>query len=124
MGKVYSPELRKRAAAYALKHKSSGKASEVFDVSRASAVRWATQLRQTGKITTGKIGGHVKPLLEGQEDWLKARVVGEPHVSLRKLMAELGERGHVVSYGTVWNFVKRLGLSFKKNRSRRRGNKA
>jgi len=124
MGQAYPIKVREKAGAYALKHGSSGKAAEVYEVSRASAVRWAAQLRETGKIVVGKIGGHRKPLLEGQEDWLRARMLQSTHVTLKQVRAELAERGLVVSHGALWNFVKRLGLSFKKNRSRRRSHTA
>jgi transposase len=36
-------------------------------------------------------------------------------VSLRKLQAELADRGVIVSYFAVWTMVHRLGLSFKKS---------
>lgn len=122
MSKHYSFDLRQRAAAYGLKH-GSVKASALFQISRATAVRWASQLRQTGKVSIGKVGGHRKPLLAGQEDWLRQRIAGEAHVTLRQLQAEFVDRGLVVSYGAVWNFVHRLGLSFKKKSSRRRSHK-
>ena len=124
MGQAYPIKVREKAGAYALKHGSSGKAAEVYEVSRASVVRWAAQLRATGKIVAGQMGGHRKPLLEGQEDWLRARMLQGAHVSLKQVRAELAERGLVVSHGALWNFVKRLGLSFKKNRSRRRSHTA
>ena len=124
MGQAYPIKVREKAGAYALKHGSSGKAAEVYEASRASAVGWAAQLRETGKIVVGKIGGHRKPLLEGQEDWLRARMLQSTHVTLKQVRAELAERGLVVSHGALWNFVTRLGLSFKKNRSRRRSHTA
>ena len=96
MSKYYSLDLRRRAAAYGLKH-GSGEASALFQISRATAVRWASQLRQTGKVSIGKVGGHRKPLLENQEDWLRQRIAGEAHVTLRGLQGELAERGIVVS---------------------------
>jgi putative transposase len=124
MGQAYPIKVREKAGAYALKHGSSGKAAEVYEVSRASAVRWAAQLRETGKITEGKIGGHRKPILEGQEDWLRSRLLQGAHVTLEQVRGELAAQGFVVSHGALWNFVKRLGLSFKKNRSRRRSDTA
>lgn len=122
MSKYYSLDLRRRAAAFGLKH-GSVKASALYQISRATAVRWASQLRQTGKVSIGKVGGHRKPLLESQEDWLRQRIKSEAHVTLRGLQAELAERGIVVSYGAVWKFVHKLNLSFKKKPVRRRSYK-
>jgi transposase len=45
-------------------------------------------------------------------------------VTLRVLVAELGERGVVTSYGSVWRIVHDAGLSFKKNAVRRRAGPA
>jgi transposase len=122
MSKYYSLDLRRRAAAFGLKH-GSVKVSAVYQISRATAVRWASQLRQTGKVSIGKVGGHRKPLLESQEDWLRQRIKSESHVTLRGLQAELAERGIVVSYGAVWKFVHKLNLSFKKKPARRGSDK-
>ena len=43
------------------------------------------------------------------------RIAAEPEVTVRGLMTELAERGVAVSYGTVWNFIHREGMSFKKS---------
>ena len=123
MSTYYSLDLRKRAVAYGLNH-GSGKASALFQISRATAVRWASQLRQTGKVSIGKVGGHRKPLLEKQEDWLRQRIASKNHVTLRGLQTELSERGIAVSYGALWKFVHRLNLSFKKKPLRRGSHKA
>jgi transposase len=123
MSKYYSLDLRRRAARYCLKH-GSGRTAETFSIGRATAVRWADKLRRTGDVAIGKVGGHRRPVLEAQEDWLRERIASESHVSLRKLQAELAGRGVIVGYGAVWRTVHRLGLSFKKKPSRRRGHKA
>jgi transposase len=43
-----------------------------------------------------------------------ARLKGAPDVTLRALVSELGERGAVTSYGSVWRTVHDADLSFKK----------
>ena len=102
----------------------SGRTAEVFSIGRATAVRWADKLRRTGDVAIGKVGGHRRPVLAAHEDWMRERIATESHVSLRKLQAELAERGIVVSYFAVWGTVHRLGLSFKKKPARRRGHTA
>jgi transposase len=59
-------------------------------------------------------------MLDSERLWLLDRIAQEPDVTLRQLMAELLERGVQVCYGTVWNFVHREDLSFKKKRSSQR----
>lgn len=123
MAKLYSLDLRERVAAFALAHKSANLAARTFSVSKATAVRWAKQLRDTGNVPIGDVGGHRPVILRGERDWLMQRIAGEPHVSLRRLLEELETKGVNVSYGTLWNFVHNQDLSFKKNSSRRRTTK-
>ena len=52
--------------------------------------------------------------------WLLDRINSDADVTLRGLQAELAERGVVASYGAIWNFMHRQGLSHKKNRVRNR----
>jgi putative transposase len=42
------------------------------------------------------------------------------HVTLWAIRAELAARGTKASYGAIWTFVHAEGLTFKKNRHRRR----
>lgn len=89
----------------------------IFTVSVASVVRWSQRLRRTGSAAGGKMGGHRACTLIGERGWLMERIAAEPEVTVRRLMTELAERGVVVSYGTVWNFIHREGMSFKKKRA-------
>jgi len=43
-----------------------------------------------------------------------------PDITLRRLVAELGERGVVTSYGSVWRLLRDEGMSFKNNAVRQR----
>ena len=124
MSKLYSLDLRTRVAAFAIAHKSTQLAATTFSVSKATAVRWAKQLRDTGSVAIGKVGGHKKPILLNHGKWLAERVASEPHLTLRSLQSELEAKGVIVSYGALWNFVHAQDLSFKKNSSRRRTGKA
>lgn len=70
------------------------------------------------------MGGKRPVLLAGQRAFILERIEQVPEISLRALAAELQKRGIVVSYGAIWNFMHREGLSFKKNRSARRAGPA
>jgi transposase len=63
-------------------------------------------------------------VLDSERLWILDRIAQEPDVTLRQLVAELLERGVEVCYGTVWNFVHREELSFKKKRSSQRAGTA
>jgi len=51
---------------------------------------------------------------------MRTRLAAKPDLTLHALLAELSERGVVVSCDTLWRFLKRQGISFKKNRVRGR----
>ena len=120
MSKPYSTDLRERVAARALAGEPIRAVGALFGVSAASVSRWSQLWRTTGAAEPGKFGGHIKPFLAAHRDWLLARIAMESEVTIRELQAELADRGVVVSYGTVWNFVHREKLSFKKKRSAQR----
>jgi transposase len=81
---------------------------------------WSQRARTTGSAAAMPMGGKRPYLLEGERDWLLARLAEKPDLTLHALLAELGERGVVVSCDTLWRFLKRQGISFKKNRVRDR----
>ena len=87
---------------------SARAAAAQFGVSAASAVRWSQLQRHTGGVAPGKL------VLLPERDWLLARVAAEPDLTLRALLAELVERGVKASYGALWLFLEREGLTFKK----------
>lgn len=78
-------------------------------------VRWSQRQRRTGGVVPGKLGGHRKPVLLPERDWLLGRVAAEPDLTLRGLLGELAERGVKASYGALRLFLAREGLSFKKS---------
>ena len=66
MTKLYSLDFRTRVAAFAIAHRSTQLAATTFSVSKANALRWAKQLRNTGSVAIGKVGSHKKPILPDQ----------------------------------------------------------
>ena len=121
MGRPYSLDLRERVIRRVEAGRSCRSVARAFDLGEATVIRWARRKRETGTITPGQMGGHRPFLIFGaQEDWLLARIKSGDF-TLRELTIELAERGLKVNERTVWAFVHRAGLSFKKNRA---GNRA
>lgn len=110
MARPYSMDLRERVVGWIRAGHSCREAAAHFAVSVASAVRWAARERDTGTPAAKPMGGRVAKLLP-HRDWLVARLMGK-RVTLEQLRAELAERGVRVSYGALWSFVHREGLSF------------
>jgi transposase len=120
----YSNDLRERVVASMAGGRSARATAALFGVSVASAVKWSQRQRRTGSVAPGKMGGHRKPVLLPEREWLHARLAAEPDLTLRALLAELAERGVKASYGALWLFLEREGLSFKKKRVRKRAGAA
>lgn len=115
MVRAYSIDLRERVVAAMALGSSARTAALQFGVSVASAVRWSQRQRRTGGVKPGKLGGHRKPVLLPEREWLLGRIAAEPDLTLRGLLGELADRGVKASYGALWLFLEREGLSFKKS---------
>lgn len=113
MVRPLSMDLRERAVARIAAGESVRKVALALSVAPSSVVKWTQRLRATGSVAPGKIGGHVPPKIAGtHRAWLVARTAAA--FTLRGLVAELAGRGLRVDYRTVWTFIRREGLSFKK----------
>jgi len=117
MAKSYSNDRRSRVAVAAGNGKSNRAIAALFGVSPSAVSKWSVRYRPTGSADAQQMGGHRKAILRGERGWLHARISApDSDVTLRGRLAELADRGIVVSYGTLWNFMHREGLSHKKNR--------
>lgn len=80
----------------------------------ASADAPVQRQRRTGGVAPGKLGGHHKPGLPPEREWLLVAVAAEPDLGSRGLLGEQVDRGVEASYGARRPFLEREGLSFKK----------
>lgn len=115
MTRPYSEDLRERALARADAGETVRSIAEELQISPSCISKWKNLREQTGGLAPGKIGGHKKKALSGAHaEWLRDRIRSGPF-TLRKLTAELAERGIKTDVRAVWTFVHAEGLSFKKN---------
>lgn len=116
MARPLSQDLRGRIAAALSSGASTRTAAKRYGVSVATAVRIGQKWRSGRGLQPGKMGGHRRPILSGATaEWIRSRLAEKKDLTMRALAAELAERGVVVTHDTVWRFVRRQGLSFKKN---------
>ena len=114
MGRPYSMDLRERALARVGAGETVRAVALALSIAPSSVVKWSLRLRATGNAKPAKMGGHVPGRIQGAHaQWLRERM--RTDFTLRGLAAELAERGLKVDHSTVWKFVRREGLSFKKN---------
>jgi hypothetical protein len=60
------------------------------------------------------MGGHRKFVLEPHRAFILERLHQTPHLSLHGLKTELASKGVKVSHDTIWKYLRREGLRFKK----------
>src|SRR5438132_4263294 len=120
MARPYSTDLRDRVVASVAGGRSCRATAALFGVSVASVVKWSQRFRATGSAAAYKMGGWRPLLLKSERDWLLARIAEKPDLTLRAVMAELAGRGIPASYGAVWRFFAREGITFKKKPARQR----
>lgn len=113
-GIALSKDLRERALVAVLSGESRRSVARRFGVSAASVVRWLQRHHATGSIAPLPKGKR-KSALEAHRDFLLDRIRHTPHLTLHGLKDELAARGLIVSHNAVWLFMRREGLSFKKN---------
>lgn len=118
-----SDDLRKRVVEAVLDDGlSRNAAAKLFKVSIASAVRWVSQFRITGEISPKPSGGDRRSgRIEAHHDYLMGLIRRTPDITMlevqERLIKNCGER---FSVSVLWRFFDRHGVTFKKNRTRRR----
>lgn len=114
MARAYSLDLRERVVAMVARGETCRPVAAAFDVSVASVVKWSQRARTTGSAAAKAMGGKRPYLLEGERSFLLGRLAEKPDLTLHAVLSELRERGVAVSCDTLWRFLRREGVSFKK----------
>ena len=114
MARPYSQDVRDRVIGSVASGRTCRATAALFGVSVASVVKWSQRWRASGSAAAKPMGGWKQLPLTSQREWLLARIAEKPDLTLRAVVAELAERGTPASYGAVWRFFKREGISFKK----------
>jgi transposase len=113
----YSMDLRKRVARA---WDASGDAEDVaatFGVSRAWVHRLIQRRRDTGSLEPRQQTKFRSRVLAGQEQRLAALITAQPDRTLAELRDALPT---TAALSTLWLAIERLGLTVKKNGTRRR----
>src|SRR6195256_59721 len=111
MARPYSTDLRDRVVASVTGGRTCRATAALFGVSVASVVKWSQRFRATGSAAAKKMGGWRPLLRKSGRDWLLARLAEKPDLTLRAVVAELAARSTPASYGAVWRFFRREGIT-------------
>lgn len=114
MTRPLSNDLRERVVGAVRAGESCRSVAARFGVAISSVVKWSQRYRATGSVAPGKMGGHRRWVLEPHRAFVTERLAAQPHLTLHGLKAELAARGIVVSPDSIWRFLRREGLRFKK----------
>jgi transposase len=120
MARPYSKDLRERVVGAVDGGLSRRQTASLFGVGVSTVINWVRRWRDSGSVAAKPMGGDHSSRLKGERSWLLGRIAAVPDLTLEELRHELKERGINVGYGTVWRFFASEGISFKKNRARRR----
>ena len=115
-GHEYGQDLRDRV----LDAEGSVRAvADRLSVSPSYVSKANSRLRLTGQRTTKPRGGQRKAILADREELLRGQLEAVKDTTLDELRSWLLEvHGIQISMGALWNTLERMGLRFKKNRTR------
>ena len=121
MTKPYSVDLRERVVGEVMAGRSVRAVAAIFSVSPSFVVKLTQAWRATGTVAAKRQGGDRRSAaIEAHGDRLMVLVRETPDLTLAEIRDRLGERGVSASITAIWRFYRRHGVSFKKNRTRRR----
>jgi|TARA_B100000959_G_C14822481_1_gene558410 putative transposase len=115
MTRAISNDLRERVVGAVEEGGTVRSVALRFGVAPSTVVKWSQRYRASGSVAPGNVGGHRRRVLAPHRDLVIGLIEQTPHQTLHGLKDALAERGVTVSHDSVWRFLRREGLSFKKN---------
>ena len=111
MARAYSQDLRDRVIDAG---SSARAAADRFGIGIATAIVWTRRARE-GERSARKQGQPKRSKLDPHRDYLLGLIGAEPDMTIAEMQARLAsEAGVSASVGTIWTFLDRAGLTFKK----------
>lgn len=122
MAKPLSEDLRVRVIQAVEGGMSRRAAAERFGVSPASAVRFVREWRESGTKRAKRQGGDRRShRIEAYREFILSAIEAKPDLTLEEI-AEMLESERAVSFApsSIWRFLDRHAVTFKKKPARRR----
>jgi transposase len=122
MAKPLSEDLRIRVVRAVEGGMSRRAAAERFGVSPASAVRFVSEWRERGATKAKPQGGDQRShRIEAYREVILGAIKTKPDLTLTEIADMLkSERGASFAPSSIWRFLDRHAVTFKKNRARSR----
>jgi len=114
-------DLRERIICAREEGHSAADTAQRFKVSKRSVERYWKLYQQSGHVRPKRRGGYKRSRLEGHEATLREWIAQEPDLTLRELQQRCRQQLSIkIGINSLWTRLNKLGLSYKKNDSRRR----
>jgi transposase len=115
MARAYSSDLRVRVIAAINDGLSTRQAAARFAIGIATAGAWHRSWRKTGEAKPGRLGNPGRSKLDPHEAFILGLIAAQKDIALQEIADRLSEaRGLIVRPSTVWYFLDRRGMTFKK----------
>lgn len=122
MARPLSEDLRVRVIQAVEGGMSRRAAAERFGISASSAVRFVGEWRKSGSKQAKRQGGDRRSgHIEVYREFILSAVAAKPDLTLTEIAAMLkSARGVSFAPSSIWRFLDRHAVTFKKKRARRR----
>ena len=117
--KSYSSDLRERVIEAVEAGASRRGAGERFVISASSSIRWLQRWQESGSAAPKPRGGSVSPL-EKVAAQVLAVIAEHPDLTLVETVAKLRKQRIRTSRSSLWRFLDRHNITFKKKPASRR----
>ena len=126
MAAALSPDLRSRVIAAVDSGATRHAVAERFGVGVATAIRWVRAWRDEGRSTALPMGGDMRShRIEAFGEVILAAIKAQKDITLAELADRLHhDHGASFAISTIWRFLDRHNLTFKKNGTRQRAGAA
>jgi transposase len=117
MAGPYSIDLRVRVIEAIEGGLSTRQAAARFSIGIATAGSWHRLWRKTGDVTPGRLGNPGGSKLDAYETFILGLIGAQKDIALHEIAQHLAEaHGLNVQPSTIWYFLDRRGITFKKRR--------
>lgn len=117
MARAYSTDLRVRVIEAINGGLSTRQAAARFAIGIATAGAWHRLWRETGDAKPGRLGNPGGSKLDPHEGFILGLIASQKDITLYEIAQQLaGRHGLIVQPSTIWYFLNRRGITFKKRR--------